>query len=266
VYTVPDNAGLGDRVRVEVFSASGELVRTIDTFEEEVRHEGVTHPVGSPLIALSWGLGLPRGSQALRQVVGVLAAGAEAADPVVYARQWADEPVRGETREVLIALTVGDTSVPIAAGAALARAAGVIDVGEDDPRYGTSVDRYLIESEVVQADIYHGSYSDPYWGPVHYDPDDLDNGINPYGEPTLADPVRAERPVGDGRHALRFLYVSPYGSHAYFLPDPGLAWDVNTFGAQQVASFLASEGAEVSDDPCLATADCPFLIPIEPMP
>ncbi len=266
VYTVPDNQGLGDHLRVELFTAAGELLHTVDTFELEVVYDGVTHEVGSPLVALSWGLGLPRGSKELRQVVGVLSAGAEGADPVIYSRQWADEPVQDETREVLIALTIGDTSVPIAAGTALARSAGIVSYTEEDPRYGTSVDRYLIESEVVQADIYHGSYSDPTWGSVHYDPDDLDNGIDPYGEPTYADPVRAERPVGDGLHALRFLYVSPYGTHAYFLPDPGLAWDVNTFAAQQVASFLASGGTEVSDDPCLATPDCPFLIPIEPLP
>ncbi len=266
VYTVPDNEGLGDRIRVEVYKASGELLRTIDTFEEPVVHEGVTHEVGSPLVALSWGLGLTRGSRELRQVVGVLSAGVEAADPVIYARQWADEPVRDEPREVLIALTVGDTSVPIAAGVALARAAGIVDFTTEDARYNTSVERYLIESEVMQADIRRSTYTDPVYGLVHYDPDDLDNGIDPYGEPTLAAPVRAERRAGDGVHALRFLYVSPYGSHAYFLPDPALPFDVNTFGAQQLASFLASGGAEVNDDPCLATADCPFLLPIEPLP
>jgi hypothetical protein len=266
VYTVPGNEGLGDFIRIEIIAASGEVLRTIDTFEEPVLHDGVTHEAGSPLVALSWGLGLTRGSRELRQVIGVLSSGAEAADPVIYARQWADEPVREEAREVLIALTVGDTSVPIAAGVALARAAGIVDYRTEDPRYGTSVERYLIESEVVQADIREGSYSDPVYGSVHYDPDDLDNGIDPFGEPTLAAPVRAERAAGEGVHALRFLYVSPYGSHAYFLPDPALPFDVNTFGAQQMASFLASGGAEVSDDPCLATADCPFLLPIEPLP
>lgn len=261
-YGVQDNVGLGDRLRVEIFTAAGALVDEIDTFDQDVVFEGVTYSAGSPLVALSWGLGLHRGSSDLRQVVGVLSMGGEPGDPIAYAHQWTEDPVWDEPTEVLIALTVGDTTVPIAAGVALARAAGIVDFTTSDPRYGTSVDRYLIDKEVMQSQEEFGSYVGPDGSRLHYDPDDLDNGINPYGEPTNAPPLRLTVEAGDGVHGLRFLYVNPRGSHAYFLPDQSLPFDVNTFGAQQMAQFLATGGAEVSDAPCLATPECPFLRPL----
>jgi hypothetical protein len=52
-------------------------------------------------------------------------------------------------------------------------------------------------------------------------------------------------------------YVSTTGSHAFALPEPNAPFDISTFALMQVGWFLAS--GELSDDPCLATADCSFF-------
>lgn len=259
-YTVPGNEGLGDRLEVEVRDPVGKVVARIDTFEREATHEGVTYEVGSPLIAASWGFGYTRGSPELRRAITVLSSIVEPADPIAYARQWYQEP-RDNPREVLIALTVGDETVPQATGIALARAAGIVDFQTVDPRYGTSADRWLIEREVVQGQVDWGSYTDAAGASILFDPDDLDEGTDDYGAPSEA-PLRATIEAGDGVAGLRFLYVNPRGAHAYLVPDQSLGFDVNAFGAQQMAWFLATGGGEISDDMCLATPDCPFLPPM----
>jgi len=260
-YTVPDNEGLGDRLEVEVYDNLGALVARIDTFELPVTHEGVTHEEGSPLIAASWGFGYHRSSPDLRRAVSVLSSIVEPADPIAYAHQWWEEP-DDNPREVLVALTVGDDLVPEAAGVALARAAGLVDFSSSDPRYGTSVDRWLIERDVVQGQEEWGPYTDASGAPMLFDPDDLDNGTDDYDAPSDA-PLRATVAAGDGQSGLRFLYVDPRGTHAYLIPDQTLGFDVHTFGAQQMAWFLGSAGAEVRDDPCQATPNCPWLRPLE---
>jgi hypothetical protein len=262
-YSVPDNEGLGDRLLVEVFDARGRSVARVDTFDRRTTFEGVTYEAGSPLVAASWGFGYTRGSADLRRAVSVLSSVVEPGDPIAYARQWYDEP-EDNPREVLIALTIGDASVPQATGVALARAAGIVDFSTPDPRYGTSVDRWLIERGVVQGQEEWGPYVASDGSPILFDPDDLDEGTDDYDAPSEA-PLRATIEAGDGQAGLRFLYVNPRGSHAYLVPDQTLGFDVHAFGAQQMAWFLFTEGGEVLDDPCLATpSGCDFLPPVGP--
>lgn len=252
-YGTPDNLGLGDPLEIEVLDARGRTVQVIDRFEEPVTHEGVTYEAGSPLVAGGWGLGLRRGSKELQRLVSVLAIAVEPGDPIAYARRWADDPF-ADPKRVLVHLTAGDSLVPISTGLALARAAGLVDFERIDPRYGTTADRFLIDRGVVQGLEQFGPWKDPEGRPILFDPDDLDNGTDGTGAPSES-PLRAERPNG---LALRILYVDPRGSHAYMLPDASLAFDWPLFGAQQMAWYLAS-GGEITDDPCLATRDCPFL-------
>lgn len=262
VYEVPDPSALGDRLVVEVRDARGATIATFDALPEDVVHEGVTTRAGAPLVAGSWGLGLRRGSADLRRTVGVLALAIEAADPILYARRWAEEPF-ADPRDVLIHLTTGDTTVPIAAGLALARAAGLVDYTEVDPRYGATVDDWLVRTGTTHGMEEFGPWTGPGGGPILFDPDDLDLGTDGTGAPSEA-PLRVSREVGGARHALRFLYVDDNGSHAYLVPDESLAFDWNLFGAQQMARFL--ETGAVEDDPCLATRDCPFLRPFPEAP
>jgi hypothetical protein len=259
-YSVPDNEGLGDRLEIEVFDAQGRSVALFDRWGGDVLHEGVIMRADSPLVAGSWGLGLRRGSKDLLRLVSTLAIAVEPGDPIAYARRWADEPF-DQPKNVLIHLTVGDTTVPAATGVALARAAGLVPFDRVDPRYGTSADRFLIERGVVDGQEQHGPWRDGAGVPLLFDPDDLDSGTDGTGAPSES-PLRAQRPTATGLHALRFLYVDPHGTHAYFLPDQSQAFDWELFSVQQMAAWLASGGVEVVDDPCLAGRDCPFLRPM----
>lgn len=257
VYSVPDNEGLGDRLEIEVLDAAGRRVELLDRFADEVLHEGVTMEERSPLVAASWGLGLRRGSRDLQRVIGVLGMAIEPADPIAYARRWADEPFAG-SKDVLVHLTLGDTTVPESTGVALARAAGLVDFRAIDPRYGTTADRFLVDRGVVHGLEEYWPYVGSDGGPVLFDPDDLDEGADLSGAPS-EEPLRSVRHVGDAELALRFLQPDPNGTHAYIVPNEDLPFDWALFGGQQMATFLAT-GAVV-DDPCLATRDCPFLRP-----
>ena len=263
-YEIADNAGLGDRLQIEVRDPSGAVLATIDQFEERVVEEGVTMRAGSPLVAASWGLGLRRGSSDLRRTLNVLAMAIEPADPIAYARRWATEPFDDEPTPVLVHLTVGDTTVPISTGISLARAANLIRTDRVDARYGTTVDRWLVDRAVVRGMEEFGPWTTPGGRSILFDPDDLDHGADDSAAPSDT-PLRANLRVDDAQLALRFLYVSDTGSHAYYFPDEARPFDFDLFGAQQMGWFLAS-GGEVSDDVCLAGRDCAFLPPIPDIP
>jgi hypothetical protein len=258
-YLAADPLALGDALQIEVRDASGATVAVFDTFSEDVLHEGVTHPAGSPLVAGSWGLGLRRGSHDLQRVVSVQGLAIEPGDPIAYARRWADEPFDAPTN-VMVHLTVGDTSVPEATGVALARAAGLIETERVDARYGATVDAWLRDRGVVHGREEFGPWTDPSGRAILFDPDDLDRGTDGTGAPSEA-PLRATRVRSHGSSGVRFLYPNPTGQHAYYVPDEALLFDHSLFAAQQMARFLATGGRELSDDPCLATRDCPFLRP-----
>ena len=57
VWTVDNNVGLGDALRVTVWDAEGSEVAAIVSFEVEAKFEGITYPEGSPLVAAAEGLG-----------------------------------------------------------------------------------------------------------------------------------------------------------------------------------------------------------------
>lgn len=260
-YGVPDNEGLGDRLEIEIRDRRGAVVARWDTFQDEAVHEGVTYAAGSPLVAGSWGLGLRRGSHELQRVVSVQALAIEPGDPAVYARRWADEPF-ADPVHVLVDLTVGDTTVPEATGVALARAAGLVDTTSVDARYGTTVDQFLLDRGVIHGMEETGPWRDPYGTSILFDPDDLDDGTDGTYAPSDA-PLRIRVDRNGGTDGLRFHYVNRTGQHAYYVPDEALAFDANLFAAQQMAWYLVTEGTELTDDPCLATRECPFLPPIE---
>lgn len=54
-------------------------------------------------------------------------------------------------------------------------------------------------------------------------------------------------------------YISPQGTHGMGMPEPDEAFDHNTFHLAQTAWWFATEGQELSDDPCLADFSCDYL-------
>ena len=104
----------------------------------------------------------------------------------------------------------------------------------------------------------------PYRGvsgqPVLFDVDDLDDGINEYGEPSDA-PLRSTLPTDVGVSGMRLPYVSPNGSHGFRTPDDSLAFDIHTYAIHQIADYLVNNGEKLQDRPCYEAADCPDFPP-----
>lgn len=159
---------------------------------------------------------------------------------------------------MLLMPTPGDMIVSINTGIALARAAGMVEFREEDARYGMSVNEWLIETEVVRGLEQHGPWTDDKGTPILFDADDLDNGINEYDEPSDT-PLRFTMDTSSGQSGLRLPYISPFGSHGFGTPDPNLDFDINTFSIYQIARYVQTHGAEISDDPCLEDGSCDFF-------
>jgi hypothetical protein len=262
-YEVADNEDLGDRLEVEILDASGAVIRTITTWERDVLHEGVTMRAGSPLVAASEGLGRLRGSPQLRRLVDVLRMVLEPGDPAAYAPAYHREPFEevGRPTNVLVVPTPGDTVVNVATGVALARIAGMYDYQAHDPRYGMTVDQWLIDRQVVRGLEEFGPWVDVDGNPALFDADDLDNGTDGLGVPSDT-PLRASVTHDSGVSGLRLPYISTQGSHGFAAPRPNNPFDIDTFALNQIGWWLATDGAELLDDPCFESRDCDFWRPL----
>lgn len=265
-YEVPDNAGLGDQLMIEVYDAAGTLVTTFDTWPVDVVHEGITMRAGTPIVAGDEGNGRIRGSSEARRLAFVAATVIEAGDPIAYAPHYFLDPF-GEPQNVLLVPTAGDDQVPINAGIALARAAGVVDWRNVDTRYGMTVDQWLIDRQVVRGSEERGPYVDINGEPALFDADDLDDGTDDYQVPS-DDPLRANVPSqrasgGEavGVSGLRIPYVSPRGTHGFRTPDPSLAFDINTYSLMMIGDYLAKRGQELEHRVCYEDASCPEFHP-----
>ena len=261
IYSVENNAGLGDPLLIEVYDAHGQLVSRMDTFEVDGIHEGVTYPAGSPLVAAAAGLGRIRAASGTRRLMMMVAMVIEPGDPISYAPHYMLEPFEelgGQPTNVMLVPTPGDMVVSINSEISLARAAGFIERKEVDERYGMTVDQWLIDTQVVRGLEENGPWINDAGEPVLFDADDLDNGINIYGEPSDA-PLRVTIETSAGVSGMRIPYVDHNGSHGFSTPDASLAFDINTFSLNQLGRYQQTRGTEINDDPCMATDDCDWI-------
>jgi len=200
------------------------------------------------------------------------------ADPVVV------RPEGYSPTNLLLILTMGDMTVPISTGIALARSAGIIDYRTPDPVYGKTHNQLLIDNHVVEAveklQYFSGDPCHNTSAGVNFDIDDLSDGRHPEQLPRLAGivrppacslpdppaacatsctplpPLRARTVTEHGIRAARFPALSGRGQHAIDLPDATLPFDPSMFIMNQVGLFLGSGGTVLSDHPCLAKNDC----------
>lgn len=260
-YEVPDNEGLGDRLVLRLYDGAGQEVAVVETFETEVTHEGVTMAAGSPLIAGSFGAGHIRGTPEMRRVTMAFATLVEPGDPIAYAPHYTIDPFEdlgGVPANVLLMPTPGDTIVSVNTGIALARAAGLIDRETVRADLGMTEDQFLIARGVVSGLEEWGPYTCANGLPCLFDADDQDNGTDETGA-TSESPVRATVQREDGVGGLRLPYADQTGSHGFGEPEPNAAFDINTFAIMQIATYLASGGTRLSDDPCLEDLSCDFI-------
>ena len=288
----------GDRLQIRVEPAAGGAARVIDNFEFANTFQGVQYPAGSELRSPARGYGYARNTPELRRLVGLSQMMLGAGDPVNYAPHWFNDPLplrNGVPANVLVMETVGDTTVPIAAGLSLARAAGLVDINRVDPDFGVSLDQVLIRSGVTEGLAGLSRYADPTYGPR------ADGVVGPHircdapgarcGEPILLDPSgfscdlhganctdgfnapRLNPPLREklqvttnfGVSALILEYLDPKGTHSFVNPQPSKPFDADLFFANMVGRYFETRGRELHYDTCQQfTATCPWIPPIPP--
>ena len=261
-YEVPDNNGIGDVLLITIYDQSGNLLHTIDTWENDTVHEGLTMRAGSPLVAGSHGTGRIRGSSNLRRIVSIFGSVLEAGDPVAYAPHYFLRPFEalgGEQANVLMVPSIGDTIVPVSSGITMARAAGVIPQDVVDERYGMTVDQWLVEKRVIQGVEEYGDYTDINGDACLFDADDLDNGLDGTGAPNAEVPLRLVTETDVGVSGLRLPYTSTTGSHGFSLPTPSKPGDQNSLALNQIVYYFVSGGQEISDDSCQSDFSCDWI-------
>ena len=236
-------------------------MHTIDTWESEVVHEGVTMRAGSPLVAGSYGTGRIRGSSNLRRIVSIFGSVLESGDPIGYAPTYFQRPIEvlgGEPTNILMVPSIGDTIVPVSGGITMARAAGLIPQDVVDERYGMTVDEWLVDRRVIQGIEEYGEYTDVNGEPCLFDADDLDNGLDGTGAPS-DEPLRLTLETDAGVSALRLPYTSTRGSHGFGFAQPSQPGDQNSLALNQIAYYFMTGGQEMSDDICMADFSCDWL-------
>ncbi|MBM4361081.1 MAG: hypothetical protein FJ104_00250 [Deltaproteobacteria bacterium] len=311
----PDTRALGDRVRITVLDgASGAERGLVDEFAADVTFQGTVFAAGQPLVALQEGVGYRRNSPDFRRFFGIAQHAISPADPAVWMPRVHDEPTdasydpawREGRAHVLVMPTIGDTQVPTATGVAMARAAGLLgswrrdqtadpkhgwrELFAPDPRYGTSVEQWLIDQHVVEGDFrlqrWEGHDVNPS---VLFDPDDVSDGTARFsclhsadwsasiGEnrcppelddtdttfdvpgPPPGDALRADRARGDGTFdAFRVPLLRPAGQHGIYNPQPFRTFDADATMVSFVARYIATAARDVTHE---AGCDCTFAAP-----
>lgn len=183
------------------------------------------------------GLALERNSPEFRRFVAITQHALDRCDPISFARAIFREPL-GPAKSVLFENVIGDHTVPISTGLALARATGVLGPDPDE------VMAPLIEAQVVVG--------------ADYDVDDL-LGNNPPEMPALGPlPPVPSGPDGEGLSAIRFAYAR--ARHEWVAgPTQGSEYDAHTMTRNRIALFHASGGTRIVDDICIADEACPLL-------
>jgi hypothetical protein len=256
-YTIDDPTLAGDALVIRLETEDGQVVHELDTWEAQVTFQGVNYPAGSTLVAAAEGLGHIRATPEVRRIGFVFSAILEPGDPIAYARGFSEEPLpgtNGKPRNMLIMPTPGDTIVNASTGIALARAAGWLP-DEVDPRYGMSIDQWLVERKVIQGLEQYGPYVCANGEPCLFDADDLDRGYDGTDAPSEA-PLRVSKSTSSGVSGLRLPYVSQRGSHGFVTPRPSDPFDIATFATMQIAVYFKSGGTVLSDALCLEDASC----------
>lgn len=203
------------------------------------------------------------------------------------------DPDAAPQANVIIYHAIGDPNVTVSTSLALARAAGALaylptaDAADAKTPNDLLLEAYVSEgcelfgrhaSTSLTLKDWHDNASsllmDARWPaefatefeadatqpmPLHADPDDLDNGTNEFGEPSVPGYARATRCNEHGCIALRLPYTYPLGAHGVEPSNPTRKFNINNFVENQIAVFAASDGKVLSDDPCLADSSCDFL-------
>ena len=140
---------------------AGSPVRVVDAFEFDVEFNFRSAPLnfarGHALSPLAEGLALHRARPEMRRFMGFAQMVLDPADPSVMARHFLSGEQKYATGEVvnthaIVLNTVGDMNVPVNTGAAIGRAAGLLDFKNPIAAWGgRTVNQVLIDTKVIEA-------------------------------------------------------------------------------------------------------------------
>ena len=273
----------------------------METFGAPIEFKGESFESGDPLVSLGHGLGRKRGDPHLRRLRQLSQLVLEPGDPINFAKTIQKEPLLyPETNEktgahVLATSLLGDMAVPTASAIAWARAAGIVDYLNDDPRYGKPMNQVLIDAFTTEGvsdlkrhqnenghgvllDVEHFSKGMPdKWGPEY---------------PRLETPLHIGFDKDDmleGRSSIVFPLSNQEGEHVFRQPggmlddaisdcewecfdsgDPSCTcenieiYDVGYFIVNFVGRWFASEHKVLDADTCSAQNNCLDIPPSPP--
>lgn len=287
----------------ELAPGAPEPIAIVDTWEIGGVFQNVDVETGTPLDALSEGLGLRRVNPEFRRFQGLGQLIIDLGDPANFARYALTEPLRFATGEetgthTLVITTMGDMNVPASSGITFGRAAGLVDYLHPDPRYGKPVNQELIDDHTAEAAYNIGRYFDPSGKPIHLDVENFSQGTDMWGAavPRKKDPYRLGFDATDrlgGKSAAIFPYTVPEGQHGFDQPgeltdrfrkqckatcpmmdgddpcgcDAKTTFDVGLFMFNMVGRYFSSGGTFLDTDLCQSANDCagkPYAWPSPP--
>ncbi len=254
-------------------------VHTLDKFGKRVIYHAFGRKQifeeGSTLAPLAEGLGLHRARPEIRRFMGFAQLVLDAGDPAIWAaHSQSGEIVYGDGSKVasnlLVWHNVGDMNVPASTGAAMARAAGLIDWTTPVPAWGDrTVNQVLIDGHMLEAVDKIPRYKAPDGTSVPMDPENLsslalssapsavmtefiqapgksyETGPDGYALPRLSPPLHthAVKARGEGVSGFFMPLVDPDGEHDP--PAPGRETD-----RQRKACVNAATAAGQDPGPC----------------
>lgn len=248
---------------------------TVDTLDFDFKFQAIEHKKGDALAALGDGFGLRRQSPEIRRFLGLAQLAIERGDPINFQpfvekrrilRYGTGEEV---STRMIVVNTIGDMNVPVATGAAIARAAGMIDIYGKDPRYGKTQNRVLIDNGVIEAVERRGTYKNSKGENVLVDIDHLslisgDGTQDGFDVPRLNPPFRlvkrSER-VG-GITGVLFPMVVPTGRHGFDPPDPSKTFDLGSILMNMLGRYMQTGGSELPMEACMEESTCSWVPPV----
>ncbi len=232
-------------------NAQEHVALVIDEFGSDVdfhfRAQPLAFKEGEPLSPLAEGLGMHRARPSLRRFLGFAQMVLDSGDPAVYATRWQSDEQQyatGETVQTraLVLNTIGDMNVPVAGGAAIGRAAGLLDYKTPVAEWGgRTVNQMLIDSYVIEAVDTNKRFVDSTGRGVLFDPENMSRSVGavlpPAGTkivldpaapgndgwevPRLDPPLHARSVTSDdfgGQSGTIFPFVIPRGKHGFLPP------------------------------------------------
>jgi hypothetical protein len=246
---------------------------TVDKTSLAFTWQGVDHVAGEPLRALGDGFGLRRQSPEIRRFMGLAQLAIEQADPVNYVPHVEKRRIlrfgTGEevSTRMVVCNTIGDMNVPVATGAAIARAAGMIELFEKDPRWGKTENRVLIDTGTIDAVERDGPWTNGSGKKVHMDIENLaslsgsDDGFD---VPRLNPPLRLikdSKRIG-GKVGVLFPLVSDTGRHGFDPPDPSASFNLGSVMMNMLGRYMQTGGMELPMEGCMEDDSCAWIPPI----